>query len=404
MYHCFIILIVIFIILKLIVKIKYRFWSIQPVFHYYNIFYWLYPPGIIHKDLPKINKYVNLVNIKSAKTEEYSDVEKDKIIYFIKQYYLRNKYAEYNPNINSIMDYLLCSSHSGYICIYKEPSILTSNKGLIKDEQYSGVITARPLYVTLYKKKEMPVYYVDNLCVHKAYRKKGIAPKLIQTLYYNLRHNNKNITTFLFKREGRQNAFVPLVRYKTYGYKLSLLPTAGLFNNEYTLIEINSVNFIAFRELLMRKKKKYDCVVLLDLACAINLLEKKNIFIYGLLHKNQLITAYIFRDAKVKYSNSSQPDGGKNVDIENTIEAICSLGKDYASEDIFYIGFREALERCKTNVNIENVLIEETGNNHNIIDKMKHYNTSYFIKSPTSFFFYNYGCYSISERNCLLFY
>ena len=413
-------MIVVFIILKLIVKMKYRFWSIQPVFHYYNLFYWLYPPGIIHKDIPKINQYVNLVNIKSAKVEDYTDVEHDKIAYFIRQYYLRNNKAEYNPTKNSIIEYLRYSKNFGYICVYTEPKLLTTTTRLIKDKQYCGVITARQLNVTLPNKTEMPVYYVDNLCVNTAYRKKGIAPKLIQTLYYNLRRDNRKITTFLFKREGPQNAFVPLVRYNTYGYKMSLLPSAGFFNNEYILIEISSSNFMVFRELLRREKEKYKCVVLLDIACAINILKKNNIYIYGILYKNQLITAYIFRDAKVKYSSSGSKTSSAeisgaeisgaetnkihSVDGANTIELICSLGKEYATKDIFYIGFQQAVERCKKNLSLENILIEETGTNINIIDKITQYNTSYFMKSPTSFFLYNYACYSIAAKNCLLLY
>ena len=126
--------------------------------------------------------------------------------------------------------------------------------------------------------------------------------------------------------------------------------------------------------------------------------------------KINLITAYIFRDAKVKYSSSgsktSSTETNKmhSVDGENTLELICSIGKEYATKDIFYIGFQQAVERCTKILSLENILIEETGTNINIIDKITQYNTSYFMKSPTSFFLYNYACYSIAAKNCLLLY
>ena len=40
-------------------KFKYRFWSRQPVFHYHNIRYWLFPPGIIQHGQPERNKFYN---------------------------------------------------------------------------------------------------------------------------------------------------------------------------------------------------------------------------------------------------------------------------------------------------------------------------------------------------------
>ena len=56
-------ILLIFIVCFAIIKIKYKFWSIQPVFHFYNIKYWLFPPGIIETQEPETNKYTNLQNI-----------------------------------------------------------------------------------------------------------------------------------------------------------------------------------------------------------------------------------------------------------------------------------------------------------------------------------------------------
>ena len=40
-------------------KIKYGYWTKQPVFHYHNIFYWYNPPGVIEKGNVEISKYYN---------------------------------------------------------------------------------------------------------------------------------------------------------------------------------------------------------------------------------------------------------------------------------------------------------------------------------------------------------
>ena len=56
---------VFYIFLRAYLKIKLKFWYLQPVFHIYNIGLWLYPRGIINPGLPLVNKYTNLFNIKT---------------------------------------------------------------------------------------------------------------------------------------------------------------------------------------------------------------------------------------------------------------------------------------------------------------------------------------------------
>ena len=55
-------------------KIKYPFWSIQPVFHFHNLKYWFFPPGIIQHKNPKINKFfdrtVEFCNIENLLTDK----------------------------------------------------------------------------------------------------------------------------------------------------------------------------------------------------------------------------------------------------------------------------------------------------------------------------------------------
>ena len=79
-------------------------------------------------------------------------------------------------------------------------------------------MTTRPLDC-LIDDKEMKLYYVDYLCVHKEHRK-HVALKTIYTHYVNHRNRHKNIV-FLFKREGEVTLIVPLTIYKSYIYDIS---------------------------------------------------------------------------------------------------------------------------------------------------------------------------------------
>jgi hypothetical protein len=80
LYYTIAVLIAIYILFLAYVKITYTFWSRQPVFHFYNLMYWFFPPGIIMHDLPEQNKYTNFTNI-SIKTYEQCD-ENDLILFF----------------------------------------------------------------------------------------------------------------------------------------------------------------------------------------------------------------------------------------------------------------------------------------------------------------------------------
>ena len=84
MYYLYLIIIsifVIFLIFRLYIKIKYKFWANQPVFHKYNLFNWIYKNGIINDELPKINSYCNFYNIIVSEYDNiHIDILKNKVI------------------------------------------------------------------------------------------------------------------------------------------------------------------------------------------------------------------------------------------------------------------------------------------------------------------------------------
>ena len=90
--------IILFIIsLFLYIRLKFKFWSYQPVFHYLNLLYWIHPPGIIQSKLPTLNKFCNLQNIEYIKFSSISELKTTKMVSFIQQHYLQTKNTHYNP-------------------------------------------------------------------------------------------------------------------------------------------------------------------------------------------------------------------------------------------------------------------------------------------------------------------
>ena len=206
------ILITLFLLLLLIFiffKIKYQFWSIQPVFHIYDLHFWLFPNQIVNPSLPKINKFVKLMDVETFNIKNCpSKILTDSCL-FIKENYLRSKYAEYLPNEDDIVSYLQTQNNNSFLSIYWDNPVTKSN--------IIGTITARPMYITFKnnnnKNKNFIVNYIDNLTVKKSLRKNGYAPRLIQTHHYHIRHLNLENNICLFKREGEMTAIIPLTTF-----------------------------------------------------------------------------------------------------------------------------------------------------------------------------------------------
>ena len=389
-------LISLYLIITLYLKCKMPFWSKQPVFHMYNLLYWLRPPGIINTDLPLINKYVDLFHIKTFSLSEL--VEKRETLLtslcnFIKNNYIVSKNnsvkhndTRYTPTKNNIIDYLEASNHASYFSLYQLPKLLLNKsepEACIDD--IVAVISARPLYIRLSNhKRSISIYYVDNLCVQPAYRKKNIASTMIQSHYYNLRQQNKNINVCLFKREGQLNAIVPLVVFNTYCISLHYITNVTIqMPPSISFIEIGQPQLHLLVDFIKFKSNSFACVILPDVSSLANLIKTENIKVYALIEENTIIACYVFRLIELYY------DGQK------TVECICMLSN--CNPTIFCEGFALA---CKTLKQVELVLIEDTAHAHMITDKI----ATYKFISPTAFFLYNYACYSIKKNEFLIIY
>ena len=133
---------ILLILCKVFIKIKYKFWAYQPVFHYYDLWYWIYQKGIINNDLPEANKFCNFFNVN---TKEYTDLDKNsikEIIEFIREHYYRNKNVNYLPTLDSFESYFVGNNSKTFISVYnKQKFIADKNLKTTQDKEIVGVIT-----------------------------------------------------------------------------------------------------------------------------------------------------------------------------------------------------------------------------------------------------------------------
>ena len=376
------------------IRVKYGFWAIQPVFHVYNLLYMIWPPGIINHELPEKNKYTNFKNIETIVYTELSDLKINKFVNFVKTHYLQNKDNVYSPKKENILPYFNSHNTKSFFSFYTEDSILSDlKKGtIINDKKIIGIITGRPIHISINNSKNIntfDAYYIDYLCVDKNYRKKGIAPQIIQTHYYNQSHINKNITVSLFKREDELTGIVPLCVYSTYGFHVKKWTKPIDLHSMYTFLEITEQNFHFLLDFIKINTKKFDIIIHTEFSNIIELIKTKNIFVYVILINDKIICAYFYRKSCTF--------------IEKGLEVLSCFASinDCETDDIFIHGFKISFWKIAEKNNFGFSAIESISNNNIIINNLI-LKTEPLLISPTAYFFYNFAYTTFNPEKVLI--
>ena len=410
-----------FIILSIIlffvyVRIKFRFWALQPVFHVYDVYYWFFNVGIINKDLPLKNRYTNFKNIKTISFDILSKQNIKDFTLLVQLNYLRNKENTFTPLEENILPYFTGHNDKSFWSFYWEPELILDPKinNMIPSEKLIGVITGRPLSVTFLKgtnpepnsnplaltslKPFLKVYYIDYLCVDKNHRKKGIAEQLIQTHEYNQSHLNKDISVSLFKREDELTGIVPLTVYKSYCFNMRNWNCPQPLDPKMTLLQGDKQNMYYFYNFIKgkerEKEEKWQLTILPDMSNIMELINSKNMFISMILIGGNIEAAYIFKKTCTH--------------IEKDKEVICCIASIYNNskmqEDEFIRGFKISLwtiiERPE-NKQFHYLTLEDTSDNGCIIRNIER-KTHPIVISPTAYFFYNFAYNTFKSENVLI--
>lgn len=387
--YLILILLVLLILFKIYVKVTYKFWANQPVFHYYNLYYWINPKGVINIELPTTNKYCNFFNIT---TKDFSDYDKNtlkEIITFIRTYYHRSKGANYLPTLSDFSSYFVGNNDKTFISTYYESTTIIDKLSYKADKELIGIMTTRPVNITLKGLDTFKAYYVDYLCVHTHYRKKGIAPQIIQTHEYVQRHKNNKIQVSLFKREGNLTGIVALTIYKTYQFYIDNITEEVLPHASMQLIEINKLN-IRLLTSFISNQTKFECFVLPDLSNLINLVINETFKIYGIIENDRLIAVYFFKNSHMSYDIRTEEEKEKKLIEVKAIEYFAAINNCHHNE-IFIKGFTVALHKYSKKIKAKLVTIENIGDNNIIINHIFLLNIIPRLVSPTAYFYYNYA-------------
>ena len=380
---------VLIISIAIYIRLKFQFWSIQPVFHLWDLHHWIFTNKVIDPELPQVNKYVKLLDVQSIDVKDASEEHISTVCDFIKTNYLRNKNASWDPSVDDIMSYLDTNLGKSFISVYSNTkNSLTTEKDLL------GVITMRPIFINFKDGTKIVANYVDNLTVRKDSRKQGIAPALIQTHLYQCRRMGCNPVCF-FKREGDMTAIVPLTTYETTGYFIKDIPNTKFNVPNTTLISIRKTNAQTFVDFVKLSEKDYECTVNSELTTVLSLINNDKLLVYGVILQGEIVCCYIFRNTPSFMKTTNPPS--------KIAELICSINKA-PYDDVFYAGFSSACRKLKKKWGVDIITIEQVGNNITLAKLNERHGIDVCISCPTAFFLYNYARYSVRPENLLCIY
>jgi hypothetical protein len=382
------------ILIYIYIRLKFGFWALQPVFHIYDIHYIFSPPGIIIHYLPEKNKYTNFKNIETILYSELSDIKKTNFVNFIKLHYLQNKDNIFSPLSENVLPYFNSHSDKSFISFYNEDRLIFDlKKGTnIPDKKTIGIMSSRPIHIFINngnKDAKFDAYYVDYLCVDKTFRKKGIAPQIIQTHHYNQRHINKNIAVSLFKREDELTGIVPLCVYSTYGFSVDKWTKPNELHSQYRLIEINQQNFHFLNDYIKSNYSNFDIIINTEFTNIIELIKTKNIFIYAIMFNNKFISCYFYRKSCIF--------------IEKNREVLsCFASINNCDDNVTFVqGFKLSFWKIANENYFGFAAIENLSHNNIIINDIV-LKTTPLVVSPTAYFFYNFAYPTFKSEKTLI--
>lgn len=376
--YIILVLIILHILWYAYVKLRYKFWSLQPVFHYYQWWYWMYSLDIICKEIPEKNRYVNLKNITTVKYEELDKIHMQNYFNLIRKDFLNYNEVSYKPSNENIKSYFDSNSISPIFTLYfSNEKLIGKNNEIITNKKLIGGITSRSLNVYIKDITPFNVYYVDYLCVNKSKRNQGIAPQTIQTHVYNSRRINNNIKVFLFKKDANINSIVPLTLYLTNSYNIKDWDLPKVIHPSFNILELNKQTLQLFFEYI-DTYNPFKCYISCNPESLLNLIDKQIIFGYIARNNNVVVGIYLFRNSCTKFKK------------ERVFDLFFSLSTNDKNKDNFILGFEKSLLKCYTKQQFQYLSIENISHNNYIMDVINNKKYIPFKTFPTAYYFYNY--------------
>lgn len=377
----------------LYIKIKYPFWSHQPIFHTYDYLrYWTKTPYIIQTGAPLKTKYLTPF-VSSHRILDISDSKMQEMVKFIQEHYVESDKILTMILEKDIQTELSANEHPSFVSFYRESHIEFDKKQtkIVEKPVLAGCITSRAvkIYLNTDEKFQENVYYWDYICTHRHFQDKYLGRNLIQSHERYQRLNNSNISASLFKFETNLcPGVVPLVDFNVHTYPIVQIirPPMAKFSIERIKGENANILFDFLYNLTHNiEYKPFFLCIFPETPTLDYLIQNDRIIVYAISQKSKICGFYFFKDPKLCYDLEEE---------RNVIECIGSISVKNVSDErinsIYFSGFLHSLYDIQQTYNNKFKLLTffNVANNTSIIERWKWKYTPISV-TQSAYYLYN---------------
>ena len=352
----------IIIIFFIIIKLCFRFWSSQPVFHSYNPFHWLYSSKIINREKPKKTKFFDY-SITTIPYHEISTEKKALILYFLQSHYFQPLFKRIF-NKNTYYSCFELQNKNAFISLFQN--------GI--NNQIIGYISSRLLCGYINKKK-MFISFLDDWTIRKKYDIINNKYKLLYSHYYNVRNINSS-KIFLFESDKitsvipyckLDNALFNINKWIRINKNLPVNITCKLINDQ---------SFPLLTDIFKNVQNKFNTYIIPSYSNIKNLIKNGLIYPCVLIDKTTPIAVVFYRNNFQKYDKKSM------------INMVCSYCRE-GYENILKNSLTNMLYILNYKFKFSYLNINNSSDNGLLMDYMKYLDIPK-LTTKSYYYFYNY--------------
>ena len=392
------------------IKIKYPFWNIQPVYHTYDYWRYLYTtPFIVQNGQPWKTKFYSPKQVETFALADCTDPIIDNAVNLLQCYYIDHENILFTITKSALQSYLAGCISSPFVSFYRETTYYKPQPDTLETtETPVGVMVSKPVHIyyinpdrnTNTAMFSTMAYYWDFICVHRDYKKKHLSRKLIQTHEYNQRVREPDIKMSLFRKEITLcEGIVPLCQWNTYGYYLRNI-TLDPLPEHFHVVRIEKENidilldFLHTIHTLGSEQSPFEFIAIPDIGNITSMIKTHSLHVFCLKQGKHVYGLYFIADSYTNY---------ENIENGNTLRCVASFSNTESSE-LFALGFMYSIQIMMKNkqTKYQILFMDECSHNNGIL---LHWNKRFsaFIENNCAYYLYNsvYPRSPLASNQCL---
>jgi len=400
------------------IRLAYPFWSIQPVYHTYDIQWSLWknnPITILRSGDPVLSKYYDKEHVMTKEFLEIDAKQLSSMIDILQCHYIRSDRILNSIDGDTLSYYLTGHHHPAYVSLYLEDKYeIVHNEGQMSEIKrlpfVIGTMTSKPVkFFVLDRNGTMmdhTSYFWDYICEHREYASRNISRYMIQTHLYHQRIKTPEIKTGIFRKEEILcKGVVPLVNYTVSTFVLRKIRAPPL-PPHFTVVRIFNENQDILSDFLYGishsdrlGQSLFSVCTFPEIGSIITLIQQQIWYVYALKRNNQIYAIYFLKDTNMIYEDMTENATVGSIGYQLECMASVSNMMSSGSNGLFFSGFLHTLrdivkygkrikKTTETKGHFNMIAFSDIAHNPALLEKWRWKYTPVF-ETPSAYYAYN---------------